>query len=224
MLSGRRAQSKTLFRPVGGATGRDETRRNTYSASTETLPVIATSRHPARATGPRREPHPRRAVVLLEMILALPLLVILVMAIVEFGLLFSNEQIVEMASRAGTQVASELATIPASGAVPVEISNAVAVELARIGVTGYRIRLEHNIDTTAPPATVATPVVLETTYGGGPTTTPSVPAVSVTSGVAYVRVTVTVFTTDLTPNLLSNYCVDLAGRVSSQTKLRRYVL
>ena len=161
--------------------------------------------------------------VVLELILALPPLLMVVMAIVEFGLLFSNEQVVEMASRAGTQVASELTPLPTTGAVPAPISNAVATELARIGITRYRIRLEHNVNPAAPPDALTTPVVLETTFGTGPTTTPAVPAVGVTSGVTYVRVTVVVFTTDLTPNLMSNYCLDLTGRVSAQTKLRRYV-
>ena len=185
--------------------------------------MIVTNRTTDHVTVPQRKPVPRRGVVMLELILALPLLIIVVMAIVEFGLLFSNEQVVEMASRAGTQVASKLTPLPVSGAVPAQISNAVATELARIGVTRYCIRLEHNANPAAPPATLATPVVLQTTFGTGPTTTPAVPAVSVTSGVPYVRVTVVVFTTDLTPNLMTNYCLDLTGRVSAQTKLRRYV-
>ncbi len=160
---------------------------------------------------------------MLELILALPPLLIVVMAIIEFGLLFSNEQIVEMASRAGTQSASELTVLPVTGAVPVEISNAVATEMARIGIARYRIRLEHNVNPAGTPVTLATPVVLQTTFGTGPLTTPSVPAVAVTSGEPYVRVTVVVFTTDLTPNLMTNYCFDLTGRVSAQTKLRRHV-
>ena len=179
--------------------------------------MITTTRKLGRKGGTRR------AVVVLELILALPPLLLVVMAIVEFGILFSNEQVVEMASRSGTQVASELTPLPVSGAVPAQISNAVATELARIGVTRYCIRLEHNANPAAPPATLATPVVLQTTFGTGPTTTPAVPAVSVTSGVPYVQVTVVVFTTDLTPNLMTNYCLDLTGRVSAQTKLRRYV-
>ncbi len=184
--------------------------------------MIATNRHPVRATGPKRERHPRRAVVVLEMILALPLLVIVVMAIVEFGLLFSNEQIVEMASRAGTQVASKLATIPSSGAVPIEVETAVARELARIGVTRYRIRLEHNVNFAVPSGTM-TPVVLTTTSAGGPTSGPTPSPITLTPNRRYVRVTVYVWTTDLTPNLLGTFCVDLSNRVSSQTTLRRHV-
>ena len=61
----------------------------------------------------------RRGITTIEIILTLPIFIIAVMAIVELGLLVSNEQIVEMSSRAGTQVASELATIPSSGSVPV---------------------------------------------------------------------------------------------------------
>ena len=184
--------------------------------------MIVTNRTTDHATVPQRKPVPRRGVVLLEMILALPLLIIVVMAIVEFGLLFSNAQVVAMASRAGTQVASELTTIPSSGAVPVAVETAVARELARIRVTRYRIRLEHNINFTPPPLTM-TPVVLTTTSAGGPTGGPTPSAITLTPDRRYVRVTVYVWTTDLTPNLLSTFCVDLSNRVSSQTTLRRHV-
>ena len=184
--------------------------------------MIVTTRTTDQMTVPQRKPVPRRGVVMLELILALPLLIIVVMAIVEFGLLFSNEQVVAMASRAGTQVASELTTIPSAGAVPVTVETAVARELARIGVTRYRIRLEHNADFTPPPLTM-TAVVLTTTSAGGPTGGAAPSAITLTPDRRYVRVTVYVWTTDLTPNLLSTFCVDLSNRVSSQTTLRRHV-
>ena len=164
----------------------------------------------------------RRAIVVLELILALPIVLMLVMAIVEFGMLFSNEQVVAMASRAGSQVASDLSVIPSAGAVPVSVETAVARELARIGVTRYRIRLEHNVDFSPPPLTMA-PVVLMTTSVGGPTGGAAPFAVTLTPSRRYVRVTVYVRTTDLTPNLLSAYVVDLSNRVSMQTTLRRHV-
>ena len=163
----------------------------------------------------------RRGVVTLEIILVLPIFLIVLMAIVEFGLLFSNEQMVESASRAGTQVASRLLVFPASGAVPAEVETAVSRELAKIGVTNYRIRMEHNIDLAAPLLTMA-PVVLTTTTAGGPTSVPSPPAIALSPNRPYVRVTVYVWTTHLTPNLLDMYGVDLSNRVSNQTKIRGY--
>ena len=82
-----------------------------------TTGVAATNRTPALY---------RRGIVTIEIILTLPIFIIAVMAIVELGLLVSNEQIVEMSSRAGTQVASELATIPSSGSVPVSVQAAAS--------------------------------------------------------------------------------------------------
>ena len=163
----------------------------------------------------------RRGVVTLEIILVLPIFLIGLMAIAEFGLLFSNEQMVETASRAGAQVASRLVVIPSTGTVPAEVETAVSRELSKIGVTDYSIRLEHNINFAPPPLT-KTPVVLTTTTAGGPTNSPAPPSIVLTPDRRYVRVTVSVWTTHLTPNLLNTYGVDLSHRVSEQTKTRRY--
>ncbi|QDU76552.1 hypothetical protein Pan97_36040 [Bremerella volcania] len=50
----------------------------------------------------------RRAASLLEIIIGLPIVLILLLAVVQFGLLQSNQQTLKMASRAGALVAAEL--------------------------------------------------------------------------------------------------------------------
>ncbi|HND52275.1 MAG TPA: hypothetical protein PLV92_07755, partial [Pirellulaceae bacterium] len=88
------------------------------------------------------------------MILAMPLLVVGVMAIVELGLLISNLQHVEFASRNGAIVAAKLprASLPIAPApMPVEITTAVVAELQKMNpaITSATIRqiyLEHTAD------------------------------------------------------------------------------
>ncbi len=165
----------------------------------------------------------RRGIATIEIILTLPIFIIAVMAIVEMGLLVSNEQIVEMSCRAGSQVASELASIPTSGAVPASVQTAVARELAQVGATSYQVRLEHNINFVGGAGATMSPVVLTTTTAGGPTYCPPPPTITLTPNRRYVRVTVCVYSTALTPNLLRNFGVDMSQRVSDQTTLRRHV-
>ena len=166
--------------------------------------------------------HPRRAITTIEIILALPIFVLAVLAIVEFGLLFSHEQIVEMASRAGAQVASQLSSIPVAGDVPVEVEDAVARELEQIGVSDYAIRLEHNINFSGGSGATMAPVVLTTSANSGPADCPDPPALTLSPNRRYVRVTVCVYSTSLSPNLLSSYGLDMSQRVSDQTTARRW--
>lgn len=177
---------------------------------------------------PLRIPHRRRAVVTLEVILVLPVFIIALMAIAQFGLLLSNEQYLGEASRAGAQVASELANISETNGdpVPATVLSAVATELARIGITDYSVRLEHNIDfdVTSPidPPVIGPLIELMSSVGTGPTNCPDPAAVTLTPNRMYVRVTVCVRTTELTPNLLNTYGLDFSTRVSDETTLRRY--
>jgi Flp pilus assembly protein TadG len=165
--------------------------------------------------------------VVLEVLLALPVILIALLAVIEFGLLWSNMQGVEMAARSGTQVATRYPLLPNAGAVPADVVNAVADELARIGVTDYRIQLTHNVAYTPNPS-IGPVVTLDSTVGTGLTSVPSQPAVSLVPNRMYVRVTVYVNTvggttpTGLTPNLLKVFGVDLANRVSQASEVRRY--
>jgi Flp pilus assembly protein TadG len=166
--------------------------------------------------------HRRRAVVTLELILVLPLFLIALMAIAQFGLLLSNEQYLSEASRAGAQVASDITGISEvdGASVPSTVLDAVSVPLSRIGIANYSVRLEHNIDTSIP---ITNPtVVLKSSVGTGPTNSPAPAAVALSPNRTYVRVTVCVRTTELTPNLLNTFGVNFSTRVSDETTLRRY--
>lgn len=154
----------------------------------------------------------RQGAIVLELILITPILVIMLMAVVQFGLLFSNQQRLEMASRAGAKVASEMA-LPTAGPVPVAVQNAVNRELANSGFSFGRIILEHNVGG-SPPYTLTTG-----SLNCSAPTNPSLPAAR-----QYVRVTVCAETTQLTPNLLQTYGFDLSGRASQQTTTYRYKL
>ena len=87
--------------------------------------------------------------VTLELIIGLPILIMALMAIVQFGLLSSNQAIVHSASRAGADAATGVA-LPTTGAVPAEILSAVNNVLAPSGVTASCVQVTHNIGDTPP--------------------------------------------------------------------------
>jgi hypothetical protein len=145
--------------------------------------------------------------------------------IVQFGVLLSNEEFVEMAARSGTQVASRAGTFSETNNAPVPtvVLNAVAVEMSKIGVSDYTVYLEHNIHF-APSATIGPVVTLKSVVGSGPTSVPTMSTVALSPNRTYVRVAVFVKTNKLSPNLLVSYGFDLSTRVSSEIALRRYAL
>lgn len=210
-----------------------------YTTSTSIFPALRNPPKARRLSGrtvecptmrvvpssPRKSQR-RLAVVTLEVILVLPVFLIALMAVVEFGLLMSNEQYVDEASRAGAQVASQLNTISQinNGPVPADVLTAVARELDKIGVANYSVRLEHNINFAGITPVVGPVVELNSAVGTGPTNCPDPPAVALVPNRPYVRVTVCVRTTELTPNLLVTYGFDVSARVSDETTLRRYAL
>ena len=149
----------------------------------------------------------RHAAVVLEAIIALPIAIIALFAIVQFGLLSSNQSLVHSASRSGADIGSSL-DLPTSGDVPTEIINAVSKTLAARGMTYSCIRVEHS---NGP----APPYVLETGIGGeAPAAAPPTED--------YICVSVCVENTELAPNLLEAFCLDLEGTFSQQTVCRCY--
>lgn len=174
---------------------------------------------PSVPSSPRRAE--RRAAVVLELILTLPILMIALVAIVEFGLLVSNLQYVESASRAGSRVASRLAPTGPNqlnnGALPPDILTAVNTELANIGpgVVARQVYLEYNVDS------MGGVVVMPFMDCGGASTTPcpyvavNAPTISLTT--AYVRVTVFVDFPDVAPNALAYFGLDFSSSVVQQT-------
>ena len=163
----------------------------------------------------------------------MPLLVVGVMAIVELGLLISNLQHVEFASRNGAIVAAKLprASLPiAPAAMPVEITTAVVAELQKMNpaITSATIRqvyLEHTADPGG-----AGPLLVPETITDGASLAP-IPYLTVTDPSAaptlnayeYVRVTVFVDFSDIAPNLLSTFCIDFSTAVVQQTSTMPYL-
>ena len=149
----------------------------------------------------------RCGVIALEAIIGLPILVIALLAIVEFGLLSSNQALVHAASRAGADAAASLGCdLPESGGVPTEIVDAVQCVLAARGATASCIRVEH---TNGP----ASPHVLQSGSGG-------VAPAGVVPSDQYVCVSVCVDNTELAPNLLEVFCIDLDDTYSQQSVCR----
>lgn len=139
----------------------------------------------------------RTGAVVLEAIICLPILVIAILAIVEMGLLSSNQAVVHAASAAGADVAVSLGcSLPTAGAVPSEIVDGVASVLSCQNITDYCIRVEHTIGP-------APPYVLTFGVGASP------PAATPPATRDYVCVSVCVDNSELTPNLLSSFCLDL---------------
>lgn len=152
-------------------------------------------------------PASRTGAVVLEAIIGLPILVIALMAIVEFGLLSANQAYVHASSRAGADAAAGIVRqLPASGPVPAEVDQAVSKVLGARGIAASWIRVEHT-NGPAPPYAL-------TSGNGGSTPTAAAPTGD------YVRVSVCVENTELAPNLLRGFSIDLFGTFSQQTTCR----
>ncbi len=150
----------------------------------------------------------RNGVTTLEAILALPVLFIAILGIVELGFLSSNQMVVQAASRAGADAAAALGCdLPTDGPVPDVIVDAVSNVLACENVTASCIRVEHSLGD-------APPYVL--TEGGGA----APPAATPPTTRDYVCVSVCVENSELAPNLLRTFCIDLAGTFSQKSVCR----
>jgi hypothetical protein len=89
----------------------------------------------------------RRGSATLELFLVLPVLLIVTIGLIEFGVMMANLQQVALASRVGAERASELATLPATttgDSVPPEVIEAIQQQLQSSCIDWCHIRLEHN--------------------------------------------------------------------------------
>jgi hypothetical protein len=90
-------------------------------------------------------PHGRRTgAVTLELLLALPVLIIAIIAIVQFGLFFTNMQQVALACRVGAEEASQTPGLPHSGDVPANVVSIILKQLENSCIAPCAIILEHN--------------------------------------------------------------------------------
>lgn len=149
----------------------------------------------------------------LELIIALPVWLIVLAATIEFGFFIANLQQLEMASRIGALAASETNPLPNAGSIPGNITGAIDDQLETAGLEQCHVFLEHNVNGPA--------VTLE---DGGPCTCSPPDPVELpfpTEG-EYVRVTVCVEMTEMTPNLLKVFGLDLSGRMVSHASTYRH--
>ncbi len=147
----------------------------------------------------------RRAAIVLEFVVVLPIMVIMLVGIVRFGVYYANMQQVALAARVGAEEASQTGGLPTSdgGAVPANVLIAVSQQLQTAGIDYCRIRLEHNVG--------GDQVVLfspsQGTCQGGPD--------QKLGGAApprdYVRLTVTVALSEVMPDTIGCFCFNRTG-------------
>ena len=173
----------------------------------------------------------RSGVVTLELILTLPIWLIALFAVIEFGLIVANRQHVALASRVGAAEASETGSLPTTDGdpVPQNVMKAIQQQLSSSGITQCKVLLQHDVV-----AMGTTPIDLESgvcDFSGGPVTctpagcacdAPDESDLPTTDN--YVRVSVYVPVTQLAPNLLASFGIDLSSRYIRQTTTFRYEL
>lgn len=163
----------------------------------------------------------RGGAVTLEFILALPVLLIMLLAVVQFGMFFSGLQQVSLASRVGAEAAAEtdLSASETGDPIPPAILAAINAQLGSSAISSCKIFLEHNLDG-------ATEDELQEPLSSGCACTP--PATSLpldaVNGVYSVRVTVCVPMTELTPNCLELLGFDISARWAQCSTTFRYEL
>ncbi|GAB4133438.1 MAG: hypothetical protein Kow0040_15730 [Thermogutta sp.] len=90
----------------------------------------------------------RRGTLILELVLVLPLILIALLAAIQFGKYFANMQEISLAARIGGLAASRTPNISAVSGdpVPAAVVDAVTQQLAGVGIHSAVIALEHNLD------------------------------------------------------------------------------
>ena len=164
----------------------------------------------------------RRGAATFELILVLPVLLLMTIGLIEFGVMFANLQQVALASRVGAERASELASLPtmtSSDPVPLEVIEAIEQQLQSSCIAWCHIRLEHN---TADPLSQE---VLESTQGDpcGCEEFEPLPEDEIPTG-RYVRLTLTVPLSEVVPSGLTLFGCRLfsAEQAFHSTTIFRY--
>lgn len=152
----------------------------------------------------------RRGTITIELLLNLPIWLLAILALVEFGEVAADLQSVSMASRVGAEEASQTLGLPSTGEVPAAVVDAVERALTNSGLGCSKIILEHNLSGTS--STLVS--------GSGPGRGPDVP---LPEAGAFVRVTVVVPATGITPSILQRLGFDWSSRVFGRSAVFRYV-
>lgn len=180
---------------------------------------------PASSPKQRRQPlhTQRQGALTVELILTLPIFLIVLVAVVQFGLYYVRMQHVALASRIGAEQAAQTPGLSSYSSVPGGVVSAVTAQLQAAGIDEFCIRLEHNLGSGA--------VLWEPAGGcpfcgaGGCTCCPSAPLPSSPyPGTNYVRLSICVPLTELMPNGLKVFGFDLTGKTTTFTMVFRYEL
>jgi hypothetical protein len=157
----------------------------------------------------------------LELIIAFPIWLCFLLATIEFGWMLANLQQVAFASRVGGLEASQTTDLSTFTSVPAEVVTAVEHHLQSAKIDPWcHIFVEHNLSGTNQELSYANPA-----YTG--TCTCSVPTdaeIAYPDCAKYVRVTVCVPMTAVTPDLLGNYGFGIDGKIVRHTTTFRYEL
>lgn len=154
----------------------------------------------------------------LELVLALPILILPILAIMRFGLMYANLQQVALACRMGAEEASQTAGLATAASIPNNILQAVDRTLATAKIQRCTIRLEHNAGGTQE-------VLVDSA-----TTTCNCGSGSMLSGTLppgeYVRLTVCVPVQELVPRCLAGFGLGVcsASDMVESTTVFRYEL
>ena len=159
----------------------------------------------------------RGGAVVVELILALPILITALLTVVQFGYFFVRMQQVSLACRVGAEEASQTGGLPTmSGApIPTNILDAIDKQLQSSGISRCRVRLEHNV--AGPQIALVSPTV--GACNCGPTTNLTTPPPR-----PYVRLTICVPLTEVMPNCLAGFGFDISdpSKVAEGTTIFRY--
>jgi hypothetical protein len=163
-----------------------------------------------------------RGGVTLELIIAFPVWLCFLLATVQFGWLMANLEQVALASRVGALEASQTASLPSSGPVPAEVVTVVEHQLQSAGIDPWcHIFLEHNVEsTTNIQLSSANPSHTGSCTCSPPTST----ELPFPDCAEYVRVTVCIPMTAVTPNLLKACGFAIDEKFIRHTSTFRYEL
>lgn len=157
--------------------------------------------------GPAR----REGALTLELILVLPMLLVMILAVVQFGQYLANIQQLAFAARIGGEEAAITQSLPTTegGPVPLSVINAIDQQLLAAGIVHRMIVLEHNVG--------GHQTSLVTPSGAEPP-----PKLAAVPPGQYVRVVIIVPKSEVMPNLLKTLGLNLV--MPDRTTLVSYVM
>jgi hypothetical protein len=165
-----------------------------------------------RRSLPRSSRRNHRGVITLEVILLLPILVILLLAVIEFALIMAAAQHVEAASRLGAKLAAETNNLPLFNA-PSTMDNLKERVDQYLNTAGYtdscQVILEHNVMGMGNPAQF-NPL-------GSPCSCTPEPGPIGSLPFGSVRVTVCLALSGNVPNVLDMFGFDISNRTVRQS-------